>query len=80
MRAIDVTRAAMWLKTTSLVVHMGSHAILIGRNQCEKTGLESMSEEHHVKQLRKNKPVTSSYDVAVNPSTVIGRILARYVT
>ena len=41
---------------TSLVVHMGNNAILIGRTQCKKTGLESMSEEHHVKQqLKINK-------------------------
>ena len=34
----------------SLVVHIGNQAILIGRNQCENTGMESMSEEHDVKQ------------------------------
>ena len=50
MRADDITRAAMWSKSTNLVVHMGNSAILIGRNQCKKTGLESMSEEQHVKQ------------------------------
>ena len=50
MRTIGLARAAMSSQNKGLVVHIGKHAVLIGRNQCDKTEMESMSEEHGVKQ------------------------------
>ena len=50
MRTIGLARAAVSSQNKGLVVHIGKHAVLIGRNQCDKTERERMSEDHGVKQ------------------------------